>query len=279
MSRFLARTTGVGEGERGRGGDRTRCPSPPPPLTPSPPLLLALIALGVVSGCRTPPQSPTHVGSPIVTVFEQFMLDDPGENWAFRTPELWRVAVEGDRRFLQMAIPPERPMLPGVRRPQEFALYAPYQFRGFSLSARVRVDRDPSVEHRDACILFGWQDETHCYYAHLSGASDEWHNALVRVDGAKRVSLVPPGQRPPPTMTDTAWHKVDVLRDVNQGTIEVYVDAYDQEARPVFRVVDRTYAWGHVGLGSFDDHASFANVKIEGEARPSARPRVGAAGG
>jgi hypothetical protein len=232
------------------------------------------VALGTLSGCKTPPQSPA-AGSPIVTAFDQFLLDEPGENWAFRTPELWRVAVEGDRRFLQMAIPPERPMLAGVRRPQEYAIYAPYEFRGFSLSARVRADRDPSVTRRDACIIFGWQDETHFYYAHLSGATDEWHNALVRVDGETRVSLVPPGQRPPPTLTDLAWHKVDVLRELKAGTIEVYVDAYDPAARPVFRVVDRTYEWGHVGVGSFDDHASFANVKIEGEARPAARPQLG----
>jgi hypothetical protein len=213
--------------------------------------------------------------APVVSVFEQFQLDEAGENWVFRTPELWRVAQEGERHFLQMAIPPERPSLPGVRRPQEFAIYVPYEFRGFSLSAQVRCDRDPSVAYRDAVIIFGWQDETHFYYAHLSGATDEWHNALVRVDGQTRKSLVPVGQRPPPTLKDKAWHKVDVLRDAKAGTIEVYVDAYDASARPVFRVVDRAYEWGHIGVGSFDDHASFANVKIEGEARKVAWPQLG----
>ena len=167
-------------------------------------------------------------------------------------------------------------MLPGVRRPQEYALYAPYQFRSFSLSIRVRVDRAPSVLRRDAVVIFGWQDDTHFYYAHLSGLTDEWHNALVRVDGQTRVSLIPPASRPPPTLTDTAWHKVDILRDVNAGTIEVYVDAYDETARPVFRAADRTYEWGHIGIGSFDDHASFASMKIEGEARAAARPQIGA---
>ena len=165
-------------------------------------------------------------------------------------------------------------MLPGVRRPQEYALYSSYEFRGFSLSARVRVDRDPSVSRRDAVFIFGWQDDTHFYYAHLSGATDEWHNALIRVDGQTRVSLVPPAQRPRPTMTDTAWHKVDILRDVTTGTIDVYVDAYDESARPVFHAVDRTYEWGYIGLGSFDDHASFAHIKIEGEARPASRPQL-----
>lgn len=251
-----------------------RCSSPPLALAPSPPLLLALMALPVLCGCLAPNRPPVEA-APLVTVFEQFQLDEPGENWAFRTPQLWRVALEGDRHFLQMAIPPERPMLPGVRRPQEYAVYAPYEFRGFSFSTRVRCDRDPAIVHRDAVIIFGWQDDTHFYYAHLSGATDEWHNALVRVDGETRTALVPLAQRPRPTLIDQAWHKVDVLRNVNTGTIEVYFDAYDQEDKPIFRVVDRAYAWGHIGLGSFDDHASFANVKIEGEARRAARPQLG----
>ncbi|MEP0845093.1 MAG: hypothetical protein HRF43_20510 [Phycisphaerae bacterium] len=210
-----------------------------------------------------------------VSVFEQFLLDEPGDDWTLRTPALWRIAREGDRRMLQMAIPPERPMTPGVRRPQEYALYNKYEFRSFSLSFAVRVDRPVSVPRRDAVVIFGRQDPTHFYYAHLSGASDQWHNAFVRVDGDSRTSLVPPGRRPPPTMTDQAWHKVDVVRDVDAGTIKVYVDAFDESAPPVFDLVDRTYEWGLIGLGSFDDHASFARIKIEGQARPpAAKPRV-----
>lgn len=247
------------------------------PFSSSLHLSIALSLLLLPAGCRSLARAPVAAAPPIdrVTLFEQFLLDDPGDNWVFRTPELWRIAREGDRRFLQMAIPPERPMLPGVRRPQEYALYAPYQFRSFSLSIRVRVDRAPSVLRRDAVVIFGWQDDTHFYYAHLSGLTDEWHNALVRVDGQTCVSLIPPASRPPPTLTDTAWHKVDILRDVNAGTIEVYVDAYDETARPVFRAADRTYEWGRIGIGSFDDHASFASMKIEGEARATARPQIG----
>ncbi len=237
-------------------------------------LSIALSLLLPITGCQTPPHAAPVSTTTVINVFEQFLLEEPGDNWTVRTPQLWRVAQEGNRRFLQMAIPPERPALPGVRRPREYALFSPYQFRSFSMSVRVRVDRDPSVARRDAVVILGWQDDTHCYYAHLSGSTDEWHNALVRVDGQTRISLIPPAQRPAPTMTDLAWHKVDVLRDADTGTISVYVDAYDEAAQPVFRVVDRTYEWGYIGLGSFDDHASFAQIKIEGQARPAARPQI-----
>jgi hypothetical protein len=241
---------------------------------PSPHLSLSLSLLLLTAGCELPSRTPAAPAPPLITAFDQFRLDEPGDNWVFRTPELWRIAQEGDRRFLQMAFPPQRPAPPGVPRPREYTLYAPYQFRSFSLSARIRVDSDSAATARDAVVIFGWQDDTHFYYAHLANTTGQWENTIVRVDGGSRVSLVAPARHPAPIITDAAWHKVDVLCDASKGSIEVYVDAYDPSDPPVFKIVDRTYEWGHVGLGSFDDHASFANVKIEGEARRTSPPRL-----
>jgi len=207
----------------------------------------------------------------IVHVAEGFDLDQPGDAWIFRTPQLWRIATDGQRRFLQMAYPPDRPLLPGVRRPQEFAIYNRFEFRSFSLACYVRVDREISVKGRDACIIFGRRDDTHFYYAHLSNFTDAWHNNLIRVDGSTRYSLLPadPARRLP--MTDQAWHLVEVIRDVDAGTIKVYVDRDKGGANtpPLFEATGRTYDWGFIALGSFDDHASFGRFAIEGQARPA----------
>lgn len=213
------------------------------------------------------PEEPLHV-----QVEETFELSG-GDNWLFRTPAMWRVADEDGKRYLQMAEPPSRPMLSGVRRPQEYALYAPYEFRSFSLTCFVRADRDPAVAARDACIIFGRRDDTHFYYVHLAGVSDGAHNTVMRVDGATRQRLMPENYKPRPVMVDRAWHKVDVLRDCDRGLIQIFVDAYDPAtAKPYFEVTDRTYDWGHLAVGSFDDHASFARILIEGEARKPSDP-------
>jgi hypothetical protein len=200
------------------------------------------------------------------------------DNWLFRTPELWKVADENGRRYLQMSEAPQRPMTPGVRRPQEYAIYSPYEFRSFSLSCYVRVDRDPATTARDAVIIFGRQDDTHLYYVHLSGRSDAAHNTIMRVDGATRQRLMPDNYNPTPIMTDREWHKVDVLRNCDTGLIQVYVDANDPAtAKPYFEVNDKTYDWGYLALGSFDDFASFARIFIEGEGRkPTSPPRADA---
>lgn len=214
-----------------------------------------------------PPERPASV-----QVEETFQLSE-AENWLFRTPGMWRIADESGKRYLQMAEPPGRPMLPGVRRPQEYAVYTPYEFRSFSMSCFVRVDRDPQVGARDACIIFGRQDDTHFYYVHLAGVSDGAHNTVMRVDGPTRKRLMPDTYTPKPVMVDRAWHKVDVLRDCDTGRIQIFVDAYDPAtARPYFEITDKTYEWGHLAIGSFDDHASFARILIEGEARRPAAP-------
>ena len=77
-----------------------------------------------------------------------------------------------------------------------------------------------------------------------------------------------------PAIVDCNWHRVDVVRDVDAGTIKVYVDLDrgPKDQSPLFEVVDRTYDWGFVALASFDDHASFGRLGIEGEARPAQIP-------
>ncbi|HSW44267.1 MAG TPA: hypothetical protein VLM89_01715 [Phycisphaerae bacterium] len=242
-----------------------------------PPAILAITLAAAISfcaGCEAfgpLEQKQDSQAWSIVHAADGFDLDRPGDAWTFRTPELWRIVAAADRRFLQMAYPPDRPMLPGVRRPQEYAVYNKFEFRSFALACYVRIDRGAAVRGRDACIIFGRRDDTHFYYAHLSGFSDTWHNNLIRVDGTTRLSLLPPDPARRPAITDQNWHLVDVMRDCDAGTIKVYVDRDKggENASPLFEVHDRTYEWGFVALGSFDDHASFGRFAIEGQARPA----------
>ena len=236
---------------------------------------LAATILGL-TGCQEPTApsaaKPDATADQMVQIFLDFKLPDIGDVWTFRTPQLWHIATEEGNRFLQLEPQPDRPMMPGAWRPQEYALYNAHQFRSFSLACWVRIDQDTAVARRDACIIFGRQDPTHLYYAHLAGLTDETHNALLRVDGDTRKALLPPDQRPPPAITDTAWHKVDVLRDADTGLIEVHVDG-----QLTFRAIDKTYEWGHVGFGSVNDYASFAGLRIKGVARSASPPVTEAA--
>ena len=51
------------------------------------------------------------------------------------------------------------------------------------------------------------------------------------------------------------------LRKVSDGTIEIYFDDMDT---PVLVVEDKTFTWGQIGLGSFDDHGYWDDLKLYG---------------
>ena len=53
-----------------------------------------------------------------------------------------------------------------------------------------------------------------------------------------------------------------VVRKVGVGTIEVY---FDNMETPVMRAEDKTFVWGQVGVGSFDDTGNFDELAVFGE--------------
>lgn len=111
--------------------------------------------------------------------------------------------------------------------------------------------------HRDLCFVFGYQDPAHYYYVHLAPAPDQHaHNAFL-VDGAARRALLP--VQAEGMEWDDEWHQLRVVRDVQAGTVEVYVDGGEE---PVIALEDRTLGVGRVGLGSFDDTGRFRGVRV-----------------
>jgi hypothetical protein len=54
---------------------------------------------------------------------------------------------------------------------------------------------------------------------------------------------------------------VKVVRRVSDGTTEVYFDDMDG---PMMTAHDNTFAWGRVGLGTFDDNGNWDDFKLHG---------------
>lgn len=171
--------------------------------------------------------------------------------WQFPFPEDWVVKEEGPPHYLHM-LRSRDPLVP--RRPQQFALVKGITVGSFTLETRVRR------EGRSMLIVFNYVDTLHFYYTHLSvdsGAKVDVHNGIFMVDGAPRRRIA--GTEAAPALPDTNWHEVRVQRDVNSGSIRVFVD---DEPQPRFSVVDNTFKCGQVGLGSFDETGDFTDVKL-----------------
>jgi hypothetical protein len=171
--------------------------------------------------------------------------------WQFPFPEDWVVQKEGPLYFLHM-LRNREPLVP--RRPQQFARIKAVNLGNFTLETRLRR------EGNSLLIAFNYIDTLHFYYSHLSvdtGAKVDVHNGIFMVDGGERRRIA--GREASPVLPDKNWHKVRVERDVNSGSIKVFVD---DESQPRFSVIDTTFKCGQIGLGSFDETGDFTDVEL-----------------
>ena len=114
--------------------------------------------------------------------------------------------------------------------------------------------------NRDIVVIFGYVDETHFYYAHISSnADDRFHNILMKVDGTERQTIHK--ENLPEARLSDEEHTIRV-RHSRSGEIAVFVDDMKE---PLMTAKDPSYPVGLVGFGAFDDRAEFSHVLVKGE--------------
>jgi hypothetical protein len=148
---------------------------------------------------------------------------------------------------------------PPHRSPYNMSLLKDVPVADFVLEAKV-LSTHPDYGHRDVCLFFGYQDPAHFYYVHLGKKTDAHANQIFIVNDAPRtkISLT----TTPGTDWDDQWHHVKIVRKTEDGTIEVYFDDMD---KPVMTAKDKTFAWGSVGIGSFDDTGDWDSIRLCGK--------------
>ncbi|MCH6255351.1 hypothetical protein MLD52_02240 [Puniceicoccaceae bacterium K14] len=149
---------------------------------------------------------------------------------------------------------------PPVRRPREFMLLEKMVWKDYDYSIKAQTRESSSIQGRDIVIIFGYEDYSHFYYAHISSDNiGSYHNVIVKVTGETR-SLINVPDFPETRLTDD-WHDIRVTH-LSNGEISIYVDDMDV---PLMQAFDTTYSTGAIGFGSFDDTAWFDDARIEGE--------------
>jgi len=176
--------------------------------------------------------------------------------WEPLTPSSWEIQKEGENSVLVLIkAGVDRPP---VRRPREYTLVKGKVWRDATITAKVKTLRPDKVKGRDICILFGYVDDTHFYYAHVcSDSNNKTHNVVMKVSGTER-TVIMNENKPEPRLT-AAWHTVRVSH-ASAGEIKVWVDDMDT---PLMTAHDTDYPAGKMGLATFDDTAKFDDVTIE----------------
>jgi hypothetical protein len=128
----------------------------------------------------------------------------------------------------------------------------------FQLDAEVKSTH-ADYDHRDVCLFFGYQDPANFYYVHLGKQTDDRANQIFIVDDNPRTKIST--KTTDGTPWDDAWHHVRITRTVGDGAISVY---FDDLETPAMTAVDKTFVWGQVGIGSFDDTSAWDDIELRG---------------
>jgi hypothetical protein len=194
-----------------------------------------------------------------VLVNEDF--EKGADRWEYSDPQAWKVLETPKGKVLSLF---ERTTpKPPHKSPFGIALLKDVVVGDFVLEADVQSTGKVHPQ-QDLCLVFGYQDNDHFYYAHLARKTDKGNNQVFIVNGADRamISLRTSGG----TDLSEEWTHVKVVRKTADGTIEVY---WDDMKTPVQTAQNKAFAWGRVGLGSFDDLGNFDNVVLRGvQVRP-----------
>ncbi len=176
--------------------------------------------------------------------------------WVMTDPAAWKIEDEsGDAKFSLFGKSDyEAP----VRSPHNMARIKDLVVTDFELEVDAK-QTGKEYGHRDLCFFFGYQDPSHFYYVHLATVADPHANSIFLVNGTPRVSIAQ--KRTNGTDWKTGYHRIRIERNTESGTITVY---FNDMKTPVMETVDKTFLYGEVGLGSFDDTGNFDNLIVRG---------------
>ena len=190
-------------------------------------------------------------------IVHQTDFENGADEWAPTDDSAWKVK-QTDRGRVYSQFKKQSDYEPPHRSPFNISLLQDVAVGDFELTARV-LSTHEDYGHRDACLVFGYQDPAHFYYVHLGKKTDDHANQIFIVNDAPRtkISLT----TTPGTDWDDKWHNVKIVRNTTTGTIEVF---FDDMEKPVMTAKDTTFTWGGIGLGTFDDTSDWDDVVLRG---------------
>jgi hypothetical protein len=183
--------------------------------------------------------------------------------WQTSDPEpangVWKIVEAGAPGNHVLRVTGPSKYQPPHRSPHSIALLKDVVVTDFELTARVQNTNADAGPHRDLCIFWGYQDPSHFYYVHLGAKPDPHACQIFIVNDAPRTMITEREAKGTP-WTD-GWHDVKVIRRVDDGAMEVY---FDDMQTPLMTARDKTFTWGQIGVGTFDDHGNFDDVVLRG---------------
>ena len=184
-------------------------------------------------------------------------FESGAKQWEPTDAKAWKVK-ETDKGHVYSQFEKRSKYEPPHRSPYNIALLKDISVSDFVLDADV-LSTHKDYGHRDVCLFFGYQNPAHFYYVHLGKKTDDHANQIFIVNDAPRTKIST--KTTPGTDWDEQWHHVWITRDTKSGSIQIF---YDDMESPVMTASNKTFSWGRVGIGSFDDTGDWDNIQLRG---------------
>lgn len=170
------------------------------------------------------------------------------DEWKPTDPSAWKVITENGTPVYSLF--KQSDYNPPVRSPLNISLVGDLVVNDVVIEAELK-STGRQYGHRDMCIIFGYQDESHFYYAHIAPApnTDPHANSIFIVNGEPRKSIAL-HRNNGTEWKDETYYTVRVVRDTATGSIQVF---HGNLLTPILVAEDKTFLSGKVGVGSFDD--------------------------
>jgi hypothetical protein len=179
----------------------------------------------------------------------------------------WELDGSGAWRVAGRSLVLEKEGVPGgkFRRPAALAILKSDPLTDLTMQLELRSTAPAELAVRDVQLIVGYQSPSQFYYVHLSAKTDAVHNGIFIVNNADRKRIDQPNAKA--YLTDQAWHRVRLERNVTTGSIAVF---FDDSPAPILSASDTTLTWGRVGVGSFDETGEFRNIEVQGRTKTPA---------
>lgn len=185
-------------------------------------------------------------------------FEDGAAEWSPTDAAAWKLR-KTDKGIVYSQFVKRSKYEPPHRSPYNISLLKTPIVGSFQLDVDV-LSTHEDYGHRDCCLFFGYQNAANFYYVHLGKKADDHANQIFIVNDAPRTKIST--KTTEGTNWDAKWHHVRIIRNAKTGHIRVYFD--DMET-PVMEAVNKTFAYGKIGLGSFDDTGDWDNLILRGE--------------
>lgn len=178
-------------------------------------------------------------------------------NWQPTEAAKWKITEEGGNHVYHLL--GKSDYQPPHRSPHSISILKDIVVADFEFTVKVKTLQS-SRAHRDMCLFFGYQDAANFYYVHLGEKTDPHANQIFIVNDAPRTKISEITNKGTP-WKDRVFHQVKIVRNVETGLIEVY---FDNMETPQMVTHDKTFTWGQIGLGSFDDLGQWDDLILRG---------------